>query len=152
MALSWPFLLLAPYPMGVLTAMPAVVQKQLMRLLTSVGCAAADQRTLEERPELGYLLMLVLQQSVAQGVQGVVHDMTITSNTWSFKLEDIKVPLVMVFQGDDDVNVPKEMADQLAAQIPGAIIQHYPGEGHFSLLLNRTGDMLLQLQAAINKQ
>lgn len=86
MNLSWPAMLLMPYPTGILQSLPAGASQLIMKLVTAVGYAPADQQLLEQRPGLAYLLTLMLQQSVAQGVQGVVHDMTMTMNPWSFQL------------------------------------------------------------------
>lgn len=65
---------------------------------------------------------------------------------------DIKAPVALIFQGDADVNVPKEMAGHLAAEIPGAVAKYYPGEGHLSLLANQAGDLLTTVHAALQRQ
>eukprot|EP00878_Enallax_costatus_P017819 GHUV01018725.1.p1 GENE.GHUV01018725.1~~GHUV01018725.1.p1 ORF type:complete len:263 (+),score=76.22 GHUV01018725.1:1274-2062(+) len=149
MRLSWPFMLIAPYPVSVLQALPDGVSQLAVKLMTSVGYAKADQQLLMQQPGLAYVLVLIQQQSVAQGVQGVLHDMSITMNPWSFKLADIRVPKVLVFQGDADVNVPAEMAGHIAAEIAGAAVKYYPGEGHISLLLNRAADIMTTIEAAL---
>lgn len=86
MRLSWPFMLIAPYPTSMLQALPEGVSQLAVKLMTSVGYAAADQQLMMQQPSVAYVLTLVMQQSVAQGVQGVLHDMMITMNPWSFKL------------------------------------------------------------------
>jgi pimeloyl-ACP methyl ester carboxylesterase len=62
---------------------------------------------------------------------------------------DINAPVVLVFQGEDDINVPRVMGEYLAAHLAGAKAVVLPGEGHLTTLTKHAADILLQLDAAL---
>eukprot|EP00775_Hariotina_reticulata_P002470 gene2470-2773_t len=147
--MSWPLMLVAPVVVSPLQSFPDSVKKLIVQLLTLVGYSEADKRWLIDNPDLAIQLLYVVQQSVLQGVAGVARDMALTSNPWSFKLSDINAPVVLVFQGEDDINVPRVMGEYLAAHLAGAQAVMLAGEGHLTTLTKRAADILMQLDAAL---
>jgi hypothetical protein len=79
-------LLVAPIIVSPLQGFPDFIKKLIVQVLTMVGYCEADKRWLVDNPDLALQLLYVVQQSVLQGVAGVARDMSVTSNSWSFKL------------------------------------------------------------------
>ena len=70
-------------------------------------------------------------EAFRQGARGVTRDFTIERLDWPFELEDIRVPTVLLFHGEEDGGVPSAIAEYMCTRIPScreATI--YPGEGH----------------------
>ena len=65
---------------------------------------------------------------------------------WDFMLEEIHTP-THLWHGEEDRNAPLAMGRDLARRIPGCAAQFIPGEGHFSVLVNHTVEILETLAA-----
>jgi len=52
-----------------------------------------------------------------------------SAGQWGFRLDAIK-PVVLLWQGEDDVLVPPAMGRHLATQIPNCHATFFPGAGH----------------------
>lgn len=82
--------------------------------------------------------------ALREGVDGWVDDDLAFVRPWGFALADVRAP-VTVWQGDDDLMVPARHARWLAAGLPTAELRLEAGEGHLSLQLARTDDVLAGL-------
>lgn len=85
-----------------------------------------------------------MKESVRQGTRGEVHEYVIFARPWGFRLEDVAVP-VHIWEGAADPLLPPGYPDTLAAHLPKATLTIVPGEGHLSLLRNRTAEILTPL-------
>lgn len=85
-----------------------------------------DQQTAE-------LFMRNQQESVAQGVDGVIQDLEVQWAPWPFPLADINVP-VYLYQGRKDTFVPWLFAAHLQQSIAGAELTLLPDQGHLYVL------------------
>ena len=74
-------------------------------------------------------------ESMRQGIQGIAWDTHICARPWDFRLEEIRFP-VGLLHGEADMNVPVAVARKVAREIPGCQATFYPGEGHFSTVIN----------------
>lgn len=54
-------------------------------------------------------------------------DASAITRRWGFALGDVAAPVAM-WQGGDDTNVPAQMAEHYAAEIPGAQLKIYPAK------------------------
>lgn len=83
-------------------------------------------------------------ESMRQGVHGIAWDTHLCARPWDFHLEDICIP-VRLLHGEQDLNVPVAVARKVASAIPGCQASFYPGEGHFSTVLNHMDEVLAVL-------
>jgi pimeloyl-ACP methyl ester carboxylesterase len=148
-----PFMSTAPIiARGVLRLPQFAIQLLTLHLFSS-GFAEPDKRALAAHPNFTLkLLPEVLRDCVAQGTEGLFRDMRLTSLPWSFKPSGISTPLILLFQGEDDITVPRAMGEFLAKLLgPKCKATYFPGEGHLSLLLNRGQDVFDILSRALEE-
>ena len=85
-------------------------------------------------------LSLFVRESIEafrQGIKGVYHEGKIYAKPWSFNLEDIPSKLkVYIWHGEADINVPVSMGRGMCKLIPNCKGTFYPGDGHYSTILN----------------
>ena len=125
---------------------------QLMRLrpeialmLLTVAIPDADRRTLS-RPEVRAALSESVREAFRSGVDGPLLDMTLYAREWGFDPRSITVP-VTFWHGDADATVPFSHMELLAEWFPHAELRNMPGEGHFSLPIERADEILRTLLA-----
>jgi pimeloyl-ACP methyl ester carboxylesterase len=75
----------------------------------------------------------VVRPALADGPGGAITDDLAYTRPWGFDVAAIDVP-VLLLHGEDDGIAPVGHARWLAAQIPGAELRTFPGEGHISVL------------------
>ena len=109
----------------------------------SADLPAADRAVFAD-PELRRLLGDDLRESFRQGPRGPAADARTIDKRWGFRLEQIQVP-VWIWHGQDDRNVPPDMARHVAERIPGSRAMFYRSEGHVSTLVNHAREMLRAL-------
>lgn len=93
---------------------------------------------------LGEDLAAAFAEALREGVDGWIDDDLAFTRPWGFDLATIDVP-AFVWQGEADLMVPFAHGQWLAARIPGASAHLLPGEGHVSLELGHSDQMLRQL-------
>jgi pimeloyl-ACP methyl ester carboxylesterase len=86
-------------------------------------------------------MAMSLRGAISTGIAGWRDDDLAFVKPWGFALSSIQTP-VAVWQGGEDRMVPMAHGAWLAANIPGAQQHLLPEEGHFSLALNKIGDVL----------
>ena len=105
------------------------VRKQMMRSLPPV------EAVVFEKPGRLEAFMASGAESMRHGIHGIAWDTHICARPWDFRLEEIRFP-VRLLHGEADMNVPVAVARKVAATIPGCQATFYPGEGHFSTVIN----------------
>ena len=83
--------------------------------------------------QLGEEMAASLRWSVSTGIWGWFDDDIAFTLPWGFDLASVRVP-VAIWQGGQDLMVPKEHGPWLAAHIPTAVPHLAPDEGHISLV------------------
>lgn len=83
-------------------------------------------------------------ESMRQGMHGIAWDTHLCARPWDFRLEEICFP-VRLLHGEADLNVPVAVARKVAAAIPGCQATFYPGEGHFSTVVNHFDEVIMTL-------
>jgi pimeloyl-ACP methyl ester carboxylesterase len=109
-----------------------------------------DREAINKHEDL-QVIMGSFREGVLQGGTQVVSDGDIYTSDWELKFEDIKIP-VDLWHGAQDRNLPLSMVRQIAARIPGATTHWLEDEGHYSLSINRTPeiiDSLLQVAKTV---
>lgn len=92
----------------------------------------------------------MVTRSYLEGIRGgpkaMSDDGELYIQPWDFRPEDIKVP-VKFWHGLADANLPCELAKELAARVPNAETCWVEGEGHYSLPVYHTSEVLDWLTA-----
>lgn len=81
------------------------------------------------------------------GPDGPLADGELYLGDWDFDPGEIRVP-VRFWHGTADANLPCEVAKKLAARVPGAEGTWVEGEGHYSLPVRYSGEVLAWLNQA----
>ena len=97
-----------------------------------------------ECPEVGRGLLASIQESVRQGSRGILHELSLYTQEWDFRPEEIALT-VDLWHGEADPIVPVVHARAMAKQLPRLRPVILPGEGHFSLPINHMESILLTL-------
>jgi pimeloyl-ACP methyl ester carboxylesterase len=100
---------------------------------------AVDQPALH-RPEVVASLSASLREAFRSGGQGVADELLLLTRPWTFRLEEIRVP-VRLWHGEADGVVPVAMGRHLANVIPDCRAEFIPGGGHY-LVFDRIGPLL----------
>lgn len=94
--------------------------------------SSPDRDILRDR-QIAELFMRDQQESVTQGVDGIIQDLEVQWAPWPFLLADIDVP-VYLFQGQKDTFVPWQFATHLQQSIAGAELTLMEDQGHLYIL------------------
>jgi pimeloyl-ACP methyl ester carboxylesterase len=89
---------------------------------------ASDREVLADK-ELTATLSTEMHESYRQGARGVVQEAILFTKPWGFRLEEIRVP-VLLWHGSEDLNAPLAMAKEMERRIPDCTATYYEGEGH----------------------
>lgn len=110
----------------------------------SLGSAlTVGPRDLElfERDDFRQRVLRMLVETFRQGARGPAYDYTLEARPWGVPLNSIQVP-IHIWHGEEDRLVPPAQSRILAQALPAATTHFVPGEEHFSLDVNRVGDIL----------
>jgi len=102
-----------------------------------------DRRVLE-LPEVRRALLDSIRGSIREGPRGILHDLSLYTQDWDFRLEEIALT-VDLWHGEADPIVPVAHAHALMKHLPRVRPVILAGEGHFSLPINHMGSILLAL-------
>jgi pimeloyl-ACP methyl ester carboxylesterase len=117
---------------GLVEATPEQLADALRPHLSTVDAEALSEEF------AGHLLASIVD-GLRPGVEGWVDDDLAFLAPWGFDVGAIAVP-VLVWQGDQDLMVPAPHAAWLRENVAGAQGETLPGEGHFTVFINRVGD------------
>ncbi len=113
------------------------------------GFPPVDQRAFAEHPHIEQSIKRGFQESIREGVDGVVEDTCLITAPQPFTPEEVRVP-VSLWHGDADHNVPIAVSRRLAARFSNCEPHFLPGEGHVSILVNHMEAMLDELRARLD--
>ena len=85
------------------------------------------------------------------GVDGWIDDDLAFTQPWGFELANVRVP-VFLWQGEQDLMVPPAHGRWLADALPTCRARLLPDDGHLTMILNRAGEILADLAAALQNQ
>jgi pimeloyl-ACP methyl ester carboxylesterase len=97
------------------------------------------------RPAVRAAYIESYRRAPATSARAAAQDFSLFARDWGFRLDDIE-PLVHIWHGDDDRNVPLSHGHLYAAQIPEARLHACPGQGHL-LALDRLEEILRTVTA-----
>jgi pimeloyl-ACP methyl ester carboxylesterase len=79
-----------------------------------------------------------------QDIQGALDQAAAIWNDWGFNLQEIYAP-VSVLYGGQDLNVPPAAGAYQANHIAGSRPRFFPEDGHLSLFINHSEEILQEL-------
>jgi hypothetical protein len=94
-------------------------------------------------PGASEIMAASLVEAVRQGTKGAAYDGTlIASLNWGFKLEDITLPNLYLWHGEQDTQIPVTAVRALGKKLTTCKTTYYPNEGHISLIVNHGKDII----------
>ena len=93
------------------------------------------------RPEVKTAMKDNVVEAFRGGSRGAACELLLYTRPWGFLLQDIATR-VNLWHGEQDVSVPPTMGQYQARTIPNCRAIFYPGEDHFSLVINHMEEVL----------
>jgi pimeloyl-ACP methyl ester carboxylesterase len=118
---------------GVRQATPEQLAEELRTLLSPPDAAAVTG-------DFAAHLHATFAGATRRGVDGWLDDDLAFTRPWGFSLADIAVP-VQLWQGGQDLMVPRAHGEWLARHVPGAEVHISPGDGHFTVVEHHVGEV-----------
>jgi pimeloyl-ACP methyl ester carboxylesterase len=128
-------------------AVPVLTGITGAQLLDALGVllAPADREALGRDAESD-VLAAATRQALSTGNDGHVDDDLAFVTDWGFDLGEVHVP-VTIWHGEQDRMVPVGHAHRLAEHIEHTTLRLTPGDGHLSIFLNNTHEIVSNLMA-----
>ena len=117
---------------------PAKIRRQMTHRLPPEEAAVFD------KPGRLEAFIASGAESMRPGVHGIAWDTHVCARPWDFRLDEIHFP-VRLLHGEADQNVPVAVARKVAAGIPSCQATFYPGEGHFTTVVNHLDEVISTL-------
>src|SRR5574339_649251 len=130
--------------LGLMLGLPARIAPGMLIKNASALLPAPDTAVLSEDPALQQGFVRSVREAMRQGTRGAHHDSLLTVTNPGFRLEDLRVP-VLLWHGEMDQNIPLAMARYMANAIPNCEAKFYPGEGHLSLFKKHAREIVRSL-------
>ncbi len=97
----------------------------------------------------------IITRSLQECMKGSTHavrvDGDVYTSDWGIDLKSVTYPL-QYWQGDLDKNIPLELAQKFIDMLPNARLTVLPGEGHYSLPLMRSEEIVAALLSSRDKK
>ena len=107
----------------------------------AIAMLSAQDREVLGNVETHRIMMGGFRESLRQGMAGVQADGDLFLSDWGFDLHAIRVP-VHFWHGKADRNISWTYAQKVAAMIPQAVTHWTEGDGHYSLPVLRTEEIV----------
>ncbi len=107
------------------------------------GLASEDRRALND-PKRYRIIMGSGHESLASSTQAIRTDGDVYTSDWRFDLKGIRIP-IHIWHGELDQNIPASSVKKIAAMIPQAITKWFPNDGHYSLPLLHSAEMVEEM-------
>jgi len=103
-----------------------------------------DRAIVVTNPLFQKVFIKMVREAFRQGIRGAYHESLLTSTDYGFRLQDIQTP-IMLWHGEEDKNIPVEMAHFAASVIPKCEAKFYRNEGHLSLFKKNAEEIIRAL-------
>ena len=98
-------------------------------------------------PGVTEIMVASLVEALKNGAKGPAFDGVLLGRSWGFRLEEITVPRLYLWQGELDRQVPVSMGRTIARQLGHCQATFYPSEGHISLIVNHRKEIVATLMS-----
>jgi len=123
--------------------MPRIAPNRFIAQANSL-LPAPDRLVVAADPAFQKGFITMVNEAMKQGTRGAFHESLLSVTDWGFRMQDIQRP-VMLWHGEEDQNVPVEMAHFAQRVIPECEAKFYPEEGHLSLFKKHAGEFIRAL-------
>jgi pimeloyl-ACP methyl ester carboxylesterase len=106
-----------------------------------------DRQALEQ-PGVAELMVAMLVEAYRQGARGTAYDSTLFGRPWGFSLHQIGMSEMYLWHGELDHSIPVSAARAVADELPHCTATYYPDDGHISLMVNRSNDVVAALTSS----
>ncbi len=141
-AVRWLFRAMRPF---VRVPVPRALRPYILNILGD-----ADAEALAD-PAIFDICYDTFREAWSGSADGVFDDAQIYVQPWGFTPEEIKVP-VHLWHGRDDHNFHWQLAEALAARIPGARLSIVENEGHYSLPFRQSHAILGEFRSSSSRE
>jgi pimeloyl-ACP methyl ester carboxylesterase len=115
------------------------MEKQLLRYASHLS--EADRKLLQTAA-LRKQLAQAMAESRRQGSRGNRYEARMLVRYWGFEPEEIAFERIFLWHGQQDCFMPIAAARLLAQKLPHCTAAFYPKDGHFSVLMEHTQEIL----------
>jgi pimeloyl-ACP methyl ester carboxylesterase len=123
-----------------LVVMPRIAPNRFIAGAASV-LPKPDRVLVSTNPVLQKGFIRSVREAMRQGTRGAFHESLLAISDWGFRLQDIQTP-IQLWHGEEDQNIPIEMARYAAAAVPKCEAKFYPNEGHLSLFKKNAEEII----------
>jgi pimeloyl-ACP methyl ester carboxylesterase len=95
-------------------------------------------------PERYRIIIESGRESLSSGTAAIRTDGDIYTSDWGFDPKDIRIPL-RIWHGELDKNIPVASVKKIATMIPKALPRWFPEDGHYSLPLLHSAEMVEEM-------
>lgn len=126
---------------------PTVLHRwpHLVERVRSVAAPPADRAVLADADNAA-ILNRTIADAMCNGAAGPRRDLVLYTHDWHIPFADLRQP-VRIWHGTADGTVPIEHARWYADRLPNARLIEMPGEGHYSVPLQHSAEILAALLA-----
>lgn len=136
----WRWILMKQFPLlrrGSLKVMQRSLNSSPEKLLASLKPhLPPSDYTVLESPDRMEVYRQIAIEALRSGTRGSVWDTQLYLRKWDFSLDEIQMPITL-FYGEQDRNVPLDLARRVAESLPQAQLRILPNEGHISVAVNQ---------------
>jgi len=128
---------------GALTAGILAYWPETVENFRALSVPEVDRRELEKDP-IRRILNSTIRDAVRSGARGVRQDLMLYTRPWGIHFDEIRYP-IRLWHGDADGTVPVAHTRWYSAHLPRAAANYLANEGHYSLPLRRSAEILRAL-------
>ena len=105
---------------------------------------AAPDRAVVTDPRLRHIFLQTVREALRQGAAGPLLDLQLAGQAWTIRPPGAPIP-IHLWHGEADPDAPIAVAYHLAASLPGAQLHTYADDGHVSVFVHHTTEILTVL-------
>ncbi len=113
------------------------------------GLVGAPDVSILNEPHVSEALARSLRDAFVVSARGMIDDDYAFVADWGFAPHEI-TRSVEVWFGDEDLMVPSSHGHWLGATIPGAVLRHFPDDGHISLVTSHREELVRALTTFVS--
>ncbi len=108
-----------------------------------------DQVVVAE-PRIRHAYLAMLRDALRQGPKGALLDLQLAAREWEVVPPRDPIP-VRIWHGEADTDAPLSIAHYLGARLPGAEVATFPGEGHVSVFVHQSRQIVDELASRLHR-
>jgi len=124
-----------------------MIQQRMLRISQWLG---GQDETLMNDAALRVLLARTMVETARQGAAANRDEIERLVRPWGFDVRNISSKLMFIWHGEKDRIMPVGPVRALAQRLGNCHAKFYPDEGHFSVLANRSDELLAPLRVPID--